>query len=517
MQRGISFFLIGVMALGALAFALWPADGDAPIAIAPPSGTPSPSPTAHEGPPTASPIQLPSDALHVHVAVVAHERFVPPPIARASALDLADGKTLHAWPIAGVGAGFDAPEQALGIAMLAIERGSTTVLRQVALAERELAEVRLGGLVEVAGMVRDAEGRPVPGASVWFGERLADGSWREVTTVETVDPEDASREPGRFRAAVPAGDGVPLVVRKPGFATWWRPLQIASPMAPIDVVLQPACTLDVQLAGTATDLAQARLFVVPEAPIATELTTWPFFLQALTDGVAFDARGVASLGELPRAGTLRLVVRHPLAAMQRAITVVMKGERVRAVVPTTFDAATWSGRVVDADGAPLPGVELWTRLAATPLYAGAGQRLLPPHLDGAGLRIGRSGGDGAFALGAVAGGVLSLRAHGRAGRDVPEASLTAGADLVLPTWVGGEPEFTLQPPQRGQAWQVACDLGGGLQAAVAADQVFRVSLPYAGRFDFVLTTKRGEQVVGSRTDRSVMVTGPIELAAPAPQ
>mgnify|MGYP000358423914 CR=1 FL=1 len=49
--------------------------------------------------------------------------------------------------------------------MVSIERGSTTLLRQVALAGDAPVEVRLGGLVAAKGAVRDANGRPVAGAA----------------------------------------------------------------------------------------------------------------------------------------------------------------------------------------------------------------------------------------------------------------------------------------------------------------------------------------------------------------
>ena len=443
--------------------------------------------------------------VHVHVEVVDKERFVPPPPVRAEAVLLSTGKPLPTTLIAGVGAGFDAPPGAAGNSLAAIEVGGNTLLRQVALVAGEVVKPTLGGPIVVSGSIRDRQGRPVIGASVWFGELLADGSRREVTTIED----------GAFTAEVLAGSGVPFVVRKAGFAALWRPIQVTAPMGPCDAVLQPACTLDVQLVGAAIEMQDARVFVLPQAPVASELTSWPFFQQALQDGYALDERGRASIPELPHAGTLGVVVRHPHSRQREAVAAPLKGDRARVQVPMQFAKEGWDGRIVGQDGEPLGGVAMWSRQLRNSIAPGGSQRLLPPHLEAVGTYASRSRADGTFAIAADPGGVLSLRATGYAGRNVPVADLGRGRELVLPRWVGGEVQFTLLPPAPGVAWHASTNLSGALQADLAADEAWRVSLPHAGRYDLLVTTRLGDAVPAARSYSDVMVTGPIEVASPS--
>jgi len=82
----------------------------------------------------------------------------------------------------------------------------------------------------------------------------------------------------------------------------------------------------------------------------------------------------------------------------------------------------------------------------------------------------------------------------------------------LPRWRGGEPGFALAPPQAGVAWTAAADLAGGIRAALAADEPWRVSLPQAGRYDFTLTTTPVDGPSHRCERRDVVATGPIELA-----
>jgi hypothetical protein len=198
------------------------------------------------------------------------------------------------------------------------------------------------------------------------------------------------------------------------------------------------------------------------------------------------------------------------------VAVVLKGERARASVPWVYAPSTRNGRVVDGERRPLAGASLWAASGAAPLGDGNSQRLLPPHLEARGTAT-TTAVDGSFTLGLpgdAAGARVLVRCAGHAGRDFDAAAVAEGADLVLPSWVGGEPQFTLQPPAGGGAWTAECDLSGGVRERLDAGQSFRLSLPHAGRFSFVLTSFDGAEVVAVRTLADVDVTGPIELEPP---
>lgn len=503
MQR--SALLLIVAALVALgAFVWWPTDADVPPA--PPAPGPVDGGATNPVPPTPSGQHPGSgDAPQVQVDVTAHERFVPPPPPVAVASDV-EGRALPLATIAGVGAGFDASPPTAGLALVRVTFAGNTLLRQVAVDGVAPAVLAVGARFTVSGTVRGAGGRPLPGATVWFGETLADGVRREASTDEN----------GAYQTDVPGGDGVPCLVRAPGMASSWRVVAVVPPVAPLDTVLEPACELEIQLAAAAFDAAAARAFVVPGDTVSSGLAQYPFFAASLADGVPFDGRGRAVIDDLPRDAALGIVVRHARLPGAAPVQVVTKGERQRVLVPVQPVAGIVRGRVVDEHGAPLAGVAVWSRADSRALAGAAAKRFLPPHLTLRSAFATTTDADGRFELGAVDAttAVLSLRAHGRAGRDVPLAQ-AARADLVLPDWSTGAAEFVLTPPLPGVAWVAATTLGGGVQAALQADDPWRVAFPHAGRFDVVVTTRHGGAVANRRYD-GVLVTGTLRLAAPPP-
>lgn len=508
MQRRTALFLS--LAAGVVATLAWVVsslpEAPPPLPVGPPPA--GPVPPSPPSPPEArqDPAQLPADAIRVRIEVVAREQYVPPSPVRVQAVQAGDGRELPTQLLAGAGAGFDASPRAAGASLVAIEHDEGRVLRQVALSANETARPTVGSRLVVQGTVRGADGKPVSGCRVWFGAFDRDGQRREVEPDET----------GAFRAEVPAGLGVPFVVRAPGHATMWRVVAVTAPPAPCDAVLARACVVEVQVAAQALAMHEARLFVVPRPAVATALAMWPFFEQVLGDGVPVDASGRALVEDLPAGGEVGLLVRHPRAALGAPTAVVLKGERVRAVVPLEFAATTWQAVVVDETGQPLPATSVWARSAGGSLAPGTSQRLLPPHLDLRGSFAGLSEAAGAFTVGApaAAGAVLTLRRAGHAGRDLPWSPALAGTPLVLPAWRGGEVELRVLPPRAGTAWFAECDLAGGGVDAVAADQAFRISLPHPGRFDLVLTTWVGKELRGSERHDGVHATGAVELAAP---
>ncbi|MBL8739419.1 MAG: hypothetical protein JNL12_23530 [Planctomycetes bacterium] len=442
--------------------------------------------------------------LRVQIDVTAHERYLPPPGSRVEAA----GPDGAAWPtqvLAGAGAGFDTKQPA-GPALVQIDGPDRTLVRHVVLPADESIAYRTLGPVAIEGTVRGPDGVPRRGARVWFGETRPDGSRIETET-------DAS---GAFVGEALGGRGVPFVVQAAGCVVHHAQLDLTGVVSPIGVTLQAACAVDVQLAGVAQELGRARLFVLPAAEVSTELAQWPFWLQTQAGGVPFDGGGRASFEGLPRNGAVRLWVAHPEAPAGAPVEVALKGERVRATASIGFAANVLRGRLVDVDGAPVVGASVFAVPGTMALASGAAPRLTPPHLEMRSACAAQSDADGGFAIGLPGDRELVrllLRAPGRAGRDLSIGDAERGP-LVLPAWRGGEPEFTVSPPASAEPWTAATDLSGGVVESLAADQSFRLSLPYAGRFTFVLRTFDGAAEVASRTLADVVVTGPIELAAP---
>lgn len=507
MQRSRALFL-GSFAVVAAGAGIWLAVAGG-TAVPPAPGTTEPR--TPEPPPGETPAQPagsnPSAAavgLRVQIDVTAHERYLAPPRSRVEAIG-ADGAAWPAHVLAGAGAGFDTTQPA-GPALVQIDGPDRTLVRHVVLPADEAIAYRALGPVAIEGTVRGPDGVPRRGARVWFGETRPDGSRIESET-------DAS---GAFVGEALGGRGVPFVVQTDGCVVHHAPLDLTGAGSPLDVTLQAACAVDVQLAGVVQELGRARLFVLPTAEVSTELAQWPFWLQAQAGGVVFDVRGRASIEGLPRNGAVRIWVAHPEAPAGAPVEVALKGERVRAIASIGFAANVLRARLVDADGAAVAGASVFAVPGTMVLAPGAASRLTPPHLEMRGACAVRSDADGGFAIGLPGERErvrLLLRAPGRAGRDLSIGDAERGP-LVLPAWRGGEPEFTVSPPAAGEPWTAATDLSGGVVEPLAADRSFRLSLPYAGRFTFVLRTFDGADEVASRTMPDVVVTGPIELAAP---
>lgn len=494
MHRRLLVLLALVVAL-ALAYGVWARAWDDP---SPPPTAPSPVLPA----PSDDLAAPPADAIRLRIDVSPRERFVPPPAARVVGLRAPGGERVPATIVAGAGAGFDANAGDSGAALAAFLLPEGRVLRQVALRDG-VTEVWFAARLVVHGTVRDGTGKPFPGAIVWFGEHDADGSRREFVT-------DAD---GSYTATVLAGDGVPFVVTAAGCAAQWRAVAVGMPPPRCDAVLERAAVLDVQLAATAVELATARLFVVPTGQVGSALAQWPFFVQALTDGFPFDDNGRARVADLPAGCTVGLLVCHPLAPLAAPRPVALRGERVREVVPVAFAATTWRGLVVDEAGDGLAGALLWARDVSMRLEPGNSQRLLPPNLGLPGAMATSSDRDGAFAVGAIGGpgAGLSLRAHGRAGRDLPAAVVESGQPLVLPAWHGGQATLVVPPPRRGVAWVVE---GYSGTRALAPGETWIAALPHEGIFDVGIAAFLGDREVGRVVHKAVVATGPVTVVAP---
>ena len=444
--------------------------------------------------------------------VRALERFVAPPTpARISTRP--DGTPLVGRVIAGAGAGFDVDAQPRGPALVEIEDRGLRLLRVASLGEqRQSPPLTIGARVTVMGVVLDDQGQPLPGASVWFGERSADGVLRSFLTDEL----------GAFEADVPAGAGVPFVVRAAGYASTWR--AISAPVAVVGggasarsdalrVMLEPSRTIHLQVAGRAVEIGRARAFVLPAVEaVSSGVSQWPFFVQALDDGYAIDADGRAVISGLPQRGSVRLVVRHPMAALRSPVLVELSATRTPVTVPLTFGGPIQRGRVVDEGGRAVQAAWLFGRRPGQPLRGSWSTRFLPPYADLRGLRVARPGDNGAFAIGtsAAAAGELAIRAPGFAGRDVP---LDTGmqAEIVLARWRGGDASLVVAAPAVGVAWRLVSDLGGGVEVACDADEPGVLALPHCGRFAVDARFEGDDAAPVERGWPSLAVTGPVEV------
>lgn len=507
MQRStVLFLLLGCTVAGVVGW-IWfansgdvvvPPGGDDPTNRQPSVEEPTPAgPKPYEG-------AVPPDAPQVSVQVTSLERFVAPPPDLALA-EGADGALLPSRVVAGVGSGFDVTRPGRGLALLAIESEGRQLLRQLAIDPAAQAAARVGARIVVRGRVLDAAQEPVPGASVWFGEREADGSERSWS----------ADEEGAFEADVPAGDGVPFVVRAEGYASKWRAVTVDRNVQPLQAVLAPATTVYVQVAARAVEIERARAYVVPgQKGVSAEVSQWPFFAQLVGDGYPIDAGGKVAIADLPQHGQVRVVVRHPLAPLGPPTDVKLSDKPGRALVRMSFGDRVQQGLVVDESGAGIAGATLFARVPGQRLDGARSLRLLPPYLDLRGVGRARAEVGGSFSIGLPPGEdvELAVRAPGHAGRNL-DWQAAMNSKIVLPTWRGGDASLLVEPPVAGKVWRVTSNLGGGVDVPCGADEPCVLSLPHCGRYDVALRLEvaGGEPV--ERVLRSLVVTGEVAVQA----
>ncbi len=498
MRRSTVILLLFGCTAAALAGWLWWADDV--VLLAPPGGGAAVAPGGGGDGPAPAPAP---DRLRVVLRATPRERFVQPP-ADAVRAETATGEPLAARVVAGVGAGLDVERVGRGAALLEIEGPAGLLLRRVSVDPAQPSRVRVGAPVVVRGQVVDAQQQPIAAARVWLGERTADGLERSF----------AVDDDGRFEAFAPAGAGVPLVVRAPGFASQWRPITAAAGAPELREVLQPATTLHLQVAARAVEIERARAFVVPGTDgVTVGLAQWPFFAQVL-GGYEVDADGKATVDDLPQRGEVGVVMRHPLAALRAPVPVTLAAEPQRVVVPLSIDLPVQMGAVVDEAGEPLAGATVFARPPRLRLDASRSRRLLPPYLDLRGVCAATAGASGEFSIGVPGEGArLSVRKPGFAGRDVP--AIEARNDAIsLPAWRGGDAVLQVAPPSGDAAWILAFSVGDGsvgdtFEQAYEPGASGTLSLPYAGRYDVTIRIERPGAEPVERVMRGLLVTGPV--------
>lgn len=446
------------------------------------------------------------DAPHVRITVTSKEQFVAPPQSLPLAVAV-DGTPLQVEVLAGVGAGFDAKANQRGVALLAIDFDGGRLLRQISMNPDGQSPTRVGARVVLRGRVLDTARKPISGATVWLGEVSADGRERDYPV------DDA----GAFEANVPAGAGVPFVVRAPGFASTWRTLTVAPTTVPQDQLLHAATSLSIQLAARADGLAMVRVFVIPQSPVSTGLSQWPFFRQCLSGGYVVNDKGQAVIDDLPQYGVVGVIVSHPLSASGPAIVAKLTAQPVRMTMPVAFTAGRQIGVVADEEGRPIASACVWVRSPNQRLQGATSSRLLPPHLDLQGVCFAAADQSGQFEIGLLdeQQAVMSVRAMGYAGRNLSPLAFK-NAEVVLPAWLPGEASLRILPPTAGEVWRVSINLGDGITESCAADVPFVIALPHAGRFDVEMVVEVAGKPRGNRDAKDLLVTGPIDLVTPAP-
>lgn len=490
-----------VAAAGYAAFGLL---GDPVLPVAPTPGADVARPDVAAETPSAPAPAVPDPAvgLRVVVTVTSEETFLPPAAAPVAVQRPMAVQGLPTTLLAGVGAQLRG-DDGRGFSLVVVEtEGGARLLRRVAFDPAEVQPHEVGLPAHVGGSVVGADGAPVAGARLWFGERDRDG----------VPVEVECDDQGRFEALTASGTGVPIVARATGFAAVAEFVELAPAGLERRIVLMPAAPLRVQLVGIGQPGNQARVFVVPLATVSSELSSYPFFAQTVAGGWPVDGNGLAVIDDLPRDCEVGVVVVHPLAAIAPPRPVRLRDQPAQLTVPMQYVGAT-PGRVVDVRGVPVAGVRVLGCGDPQRLPVGPTRRLLPQHVEAPGTFVAFGDREGMFSIGDEA-AWWRVEAPGHAGRIIQPAD--PADPVVLPRWDGGAIEFVLSPPRAGVAWVGATNLGGGLQQALAADCPWRVSLPHAGRFTIDLQTFVDGVAKGHERREHVDATGSIALSSPSP-
>jgi hypothetical protein len=474
-----------------------------PVAVAPTPGKPVGNPA---GTPAPGP-ELPPGAPHVAVALQLELAYLQPPPAPVVAI-AADGRSaLPVQVVAGVGARHLASAgPRAGLSLLWVLAGEAEQhLRRVAIVPGEPAELRLGPRRLVRGKV-EAAGKPVAEASIWLGEADGRGEFRLAAT-------DGD---GRFELDVPSGDGIPFVVRHPGYASHcqWVAVDPRSP-AELAAALVPAEPLTVQLVGEATALVGARLWLVPRAPVASELSSYPFFLQTLQLGHRIDERGRVVIPDLPGKANLGVVVLGQGRPVPASVEVTAAARRAPVLLPV-------AGAAIQTIAAELALPELGPVLAVLPpaggLRAASSSLLLPDWVVQPGSRVSIADDQGRLQvaeLGAEA-PPLQLWATGHAGLALDAAARQSAARHQLPAWPDlGEPALRLLPPVGGSPWSCSCSHLPNELLRQGPDEAVLVAVP-PGRYTIELVTSRGGVEVNRQRHPGLVVLGPFELPSPPP-
>jgi hypothetical protein len=458
---------VGLLTLLLLAAGLavwrWPGDGGG----APPEPAlqpvPGPGDPSRGDPP--APASLAAGSARVWIEVHEVGRLTAPAVAPVVVRRGEEEVQADAEVIGGVGAAWPVADPRSGSALVRVAIGDEVLHRVVQVPGPGMrAELTIGAELPLRGRVVDMAGKPVAGANVWFG-----GAPAEVVATDAE---------GRFAAAVPAGDGIPVVVRADGLASGHRVVAVRYDDGAEELyVLAPESRLEVQLVGDEDALQDATVRPVPLDEWTTELLRYPFFAVPLLQQHPADGRGVAVVAGLPLGARIGVVAGGPRLPVTASAAVELRSPSERVTVPVRV-LPLLRGTIGDEDGRPVAGAAIccWPR-GREPRLRGEDRWLLLPAAEAAGVVAARTDEAGAFAIARPDGGacVLRVRSPGRAGLEMAVPAAGPELRLVLPRWREGA-ELRIGPPVAGAAWAARVSPFTNLFAPVPADQ------PYVQRF-----------------------------------
>lgn len=489
---------------GAAALWLWSGSSDDPAP--PPAAQGLPATAAGQPGAMLRPEpELPPDAPQVAVELEPEQVYLLPAPAPVVAI-AADGRSvLPVQVVAGVGA----PQVPVagpraGLSLVWVMAGEAEqLLRRVATGPGEPAELRLGPRRLVRGKV-EAGGKPLAEANIWLGEADHGSGFRFAVT-------DSD---GRFELDVPTGVGIPFVVSHEGHASHCQFVEV-DPRSPAELAatLVPAQSLTVQLVGSAAAVQGTRLWVVPRAPIASELSAYPFFLQSLQGGHQVDEQGRVVVPDLPGNANLGLVVTGLGRPVTAGVEVTAAARRAPVLLPVTEQPT----QAIELELAlPEAGMAMALLPPSGGLRPAGSSLLLPDWVLQPGTRVAHADEAGRlqFPVLAAEAPALQLWAPAHVGVAVAVAAQVPGARHRLPACPGlGEPVLRLLPPVAGLAWSSTWSHLPAEPLRHAADEPAAVAVP-AGRYTIHLITRRGGVEVGRLRHPGIEAVGPFELPAP---
>jgi len=286
-------------------------------------------------------------------------------------------------------------------------------------------DVRWLGSVDYQGQVFGADKSPLAGARVWLaGERA-----------ET----DAN---GRFRIPdLPRGSGLPLVIRAPGHAGYFRVLDLIRPDRGRDVSrntfgLTRGVDLKVRFVAPVDDFTKGAVFVQPVSKHKdTRVLHHPFLMQAVEGGVPLESDGIATVRGLPVDTKVRVFVWHPDTGIRHQPVVHLfqrKGKQPQASIRAS--KAEFLVGKVRTDNQGVPGAWLVSRGSSIGLPSVYAIDLLPPFLYlGTGGRIGYAitAADGSYRLPLRSLDYVRVTAPGRHGLAL-QIRVPKVCNLILP-------------------------------------------------------------------------------------
>ncbi len=374
-------------------------------------------------------VVAPGDLVRVSITTRDRGRLLTPS-APSLRCELRLGRTsvaADATLVAGPGAALRSDAAGRHLVRYAID-GGADLFRVVHLGSvADVAVVALGPEAELRGVVTGPDGEPVADAEVWTGTAIDGEPQFEFT--------DAA---GRFAAlARYGGEGIPIVVRRRGFASRFRVVDVLDGGDDIAIRLEPATALEVRFAAVLDDPETARVAIVPASP-GVALRHYPFFMGIFDGPLRLDADASCVVRDLPRAGQVQVAIAHPDTIAATPVRAdLARADRQAVVVSQRALDAFYTARVVGVDGEPVADARVELRREGRAVWTRAHGWMLPPGAHRVDGRVAVTDADGRFRIGRPRGAAtLQVRAATHCGVEIALASGRRGpAEIELPALV----------------------------------------------------------------------------------